>query len=644
MTPFITSKYGTIKGLKFYNYKFSSDLIKQPKIFLSFKNWLRYNESITVSIMDDHHFTTLSPLDGNDNWQYVLLSIDDVIPPIKNIQLVSRHIANLVHDSFSEHYKRFFKKNEYVFKKIDLGPFKLNRTISFSVEVFQEATFHINFCPQTRITSSSMLTIEYLELLKSKLPSNCESSDFTVIEMDRLRRINVDLQAIKATSKIKQHLKEGKKFVATFDYKFVSSFSKELFYELITKTRKDVDDSIFILQEVLKKLQFDKSLNTQSKPFYKIKTHPFGNDKELLIGSNTKVNKQSAAHYKGVYRPAKNAVIQPILVDTSFPNLFKELFYEFNGTQSNSIINEPIIISTKELNFKQVLAFKNNCSSSNYVCPIFAPGFIPNEVIALFRENRIQYQIFSGSPQRAKLANFTIRCIEKTGGLLSVINNIEVDKTTYFIGVDLGHDRLKRTSNIAFSYYNYQGELIHYNVTEDLELNEAITSDICQNLDSFRSLYKKGKIVAPERIILHRDGRIHVGEIDLLVDHIQRHFDVYDIEILEIIKSGFPVIAGFDQGVYVNLNSGDAYIDDYNKYSILITNTQSSLTNSLVKPIIVKHKYGEEKMQTLVKQVYWFTKVYTNNLYRSTRLPATTLKANNIVGTGAKEYSPSYLG
>jgi len=114
---------------------------------------------------------------------------------------------------------------------------------------------------------------------------------------------------------------------------------------------------------------------------------------------------------------------------------------------------------------------------------------------------------------------------------------------------------------------------------------------------------------------------------------------------VEIIKSGFPVIAmKDDKGNAINPSSGSSYQDNEHKYSILVTNIQAEEHSAVISPIIIKHKSGNTDFNKIVDQVYWFTKVYTNNLYNSTRLPATTLKANNIVGTSAKQHKSTYLG
>ena len=73
-------------------------------------------------------------------------------------------------------------------------------------------------------------------------------------------------------------------------------------------------------------------------------------------------------------------------------------------------------------------------------------------------------------------------------------------------------------------------------------------------------------------------------------------------------------------------------------------NTQADEYENLIRPIVIKHRYGNTDFTQIINQIYWLTKIYTNNLYYCTRLPATTQKANNIAGTSDKVHQASYLG
>lgn len=105
----------------------------------------------------------------------------------------------------------------------------------------------------------------------------------------------------------------------------------------------------------------------------------------------------------------------------------------------------------------------------------------------------------------------------------------------------------------------------------------------------------------------------------------------------KLIKSGFPIIVlKTGEKQVENPPSGYSYQNINHRYALLVTNTQANEYENLIKPIIIKHRYGDSDFKLIVEQVYWFTKIYTNNLYHCTRLPATTQKANNIAGTSNK--------
>ena len=154
------------------------------------------------------------------------------------------------------------------------------------------------------------------------------------------------------------------------------------------------------------------------------------------------------------------------------------------------------------------------------------------------------------------------------------------------------------------------------------------------------------KLVSPTHIIIHRDGKLHHSDVESLSESIK---DIWgnetSIDIVEIIKSGYPVMVyKNDAGKAENLQSGWAYQDIKNKYALLVTNTQADEYENLIRPIVIKHRYGNTDFTQIINQIYWLTKIYTNNLYYCTRLPATTQKANNIAGTSDKVHQASYLG
>ena len=277
---------------------------------------------------------------------------------------------------------------------------------------------------------------------------------------------------------------------------------------------------------------------------------------------------------------------------------------------------------------------------------IFTQNEIPNVFFERLFDSRHVFQIYTGVPEPYKLDNFTVKCLCKTGGILNVIDDLFEPESTYFIGIDLGHG--KDFSVIGLTLFDYQGIQLKHEVSSCFH-NESLDpfplKILIFKLYTFVCI---NKLAVPRKIIIHRDGKSQKYDIDRLVTSIMMIFNVINIDIVEIIKSGYPIIGVFDDinKKYSTPDSGYYFKDRDENYAILVTNTQvkKSERDRTLNPIIVKQVYGKTEFENIVEQVYWFTKVYTNNLYNSSRLPATTEKANNIVGTGIKRFRSTYLG
>jgi hypothetical protein len=177
--------------------------------------------------------------------------------------------------------------------------------------------------------------------------------------------------------------------------------------------------------------------------------------------------------------------------------------------------------------------------------------------------------------------------------------------------------------------------------SEKMPKNEALNQfALEQCFSQMKNYLVKNKYSMPQKLIIHRDGKVHDGDINALLSQAKSHFQT---DVVEVIKSGYPVMANLLNNIYTNLNSGEYWVYEDKRYAILVTNTQADKDGEMLNPIIIKQKYGLTRFTNLVEQLYWFTKVYTNNLYNSTRLPATTEKANNLVGTSNRQHTSSYL-
>lgn len=365
----------------------------------------------------------------------------------------------------------------------------------------------------------------------------------------------------------------------------------------------------------------------------------------------TKSNIQSACFYNGIYKPVSNWNILPIVCDNLNISIFCELVTSFNkGSIDFNILTPITIAKNASINREQVQEVIQVQSHKTMIV-VFCKHLMPNDFFAPLKN--LKLQIYQGDTSdnkqnRAKLSNFVCKCLEKLGGVVAAIADTHIDENGYFIGIDLGHTTHGEEdfSNLAAVIFDHRGLLIGTNIESKIPKKENLVELHCVNsFKKLASILLKKKLPQPKQLVIHRDGKLHATDIVSLTNSINQVWGEVTLDIVEIIKSGFPVIAmKNDRGAAINPSSGTSYQDNDNKYSILVTNIQAEEYSSVISPIIIKHKFGNTDFNKIVDQVYWFTKVYTNNLYNSTRLPATTLKANNIVGTSVKQHRPTYLG
>ena len=364
----------------------------------------------------------------------------------------------------------------------------------------------------------------------------------------------------------------------------------------------------------------------------------------------SKVNAQSASFYNGIYRPVSNWNFLPIICEDLDITIFQELVTSFNRGSVNFKVLAPIIIEQDGIIDGENIKKIREAEISKTMVVVFCKYQMPKDFFDPIKNTKIQ--IYQGETtdnhqNRAKLSNFVCKCLEKLGGVVSAISDTYTADDGYFIGIDLGHTTVgdEKFSNLATVIFDNHGLLIGDYVVKNIPRKENLIESNC--LMAFKNLSKllsKNKLPNPKHLILHRDGKLHSKDILSLTSAIQKVWREIEIDIVEIIKSGFPVVAMKKENVAINPASGNSYQDNGHKYAILVTNIQADDKSAVISPLIIKHKFGNTDFNKIVDQVYWFTKVYTNNLYNSTRLPATTLKANNIVGTSIKQHKPTYLG
>ena len=365
----------------------------------------------------------------------------------------------------------------------------------------------------------------------------------------------------------------------------------------------------------------------------------------------TKSSVQSASYYNGIYRTVSNRNILPIVCDNLDISIFYDLLATFNKGASNFNIFPALYIPKNgQIDSQKILSLIEGKPNKTMIA-LFCQYQMPKDFFDPLR--KFKFQIYQGETSnskqnRAKLSNFTCKCLEKLGGIVAVIADTYISEKGYFIGIDLGHTTTgdEKFSNLAVVIFDNHGIFIGKSVVEKIPRKENLIINNCiAAFEELSRLLKRKKLHQPKQIIIHRDGKLHSADVASLSNAVLKVWGDIQLDIVEIIKSGFPVIAMKDEsGNAISPASGSSFQDNEHKYAILVTNTQADEHSAVIKPIIIKHKFGEIDFNNIVEQVYWFTKIYTENLFNSTRLPATTLKANNFVGTSKKQHRATYLG
>lgn len=363
------------------------------------------------------------------------------------------------------------------------------------------------------------------------------------------------------------------------------------------------------------------------------------------------VSQQSAAYHNGIYFPVKDWVIQPILYGQQDISVFHSIVGAFNKDGIEFL--EPYMVADDTVDiFSAIL--KQFPKHKKVFLAVLCKYQMPTNVLKAIKSLKRKYQIYLGDiadnkDDRAKLSNYACKCLEKMDGIISLVADSFLPDSAYFIGLDLGHTTHgdKKNSNLGAAIFNNHGLLIGHYVLKDLPRNESLNTANCKAVfKELNCILAKQKLIAPTHIVLHRDGKLHNTDTDSLVCGIREIWgENTAVDIVEIIKSGYPImVIKTEDGKAVNPESGYSYQDAEHRYALLVTNTQADEYDMLVKPIVIKHKFGNTEFPLIVEQVYWLTKIYTNNLFNSTRLPATTQKANNISGTSGKVHQATYKG
>ena len=644
MITFLSSRYGKVESISIYRYDFNEQLLNEEKRRLI--RWLERSNSVQLYDIKENYFLVFEAL--KESMQYQFRWSKYMSAPFRNTQEISTYLGRCVLKVLASVFKQYHNTNSVVVDNIHLDQFALLKCIKFDVELFSSGRFYIHFFPGSKIISGQKVTKEYIDELRAMLNKTIENVKVSLRISNKSQWITADLSKAEEVVKLKKFIDNNIEddLFATFNYRSLASLSPTVFGEVQKLTKNLLIGELPFLQTVAQSIKLDMC-SLYDKPFFKcVLNQPF-TPKNIVVGGNRVVSKQSAAYHFGMFKGIDNTDIRPIFINETGTVVESDFYTKlglYNKEGKGNLLLSPICIKTNEIDDKFELPVQlTTYSDRKTINAVFSSYQIPDDFFdAMFDANQV-FQIYVGPPMKYKLDNFTVKCLAKAGGILNLIHDTKENEHTYFIGIDLGH--ANDHSIIGLTLYSWKGELLKFQTSKCYH-SEALDSVPLKM--SIRLLYDHlvaEELPKPRKVIVHRDGKNHVHDIDRLVDSLMLIFDIIQIDIVEVIKSGFPVIGCYVKPNYFLPNSGDYFLDRDEDYAILVTNTQSkdSESGQILKPIVVKRKYGVTNFNTLVEQVFWFTKVYTNNLYQSSRLPATTEKANNVVGTGVKRHLSTYL-
>jgi len=194
------------------------------------------------------------------------------------------------------------------------------------------------------------------------------------------------------------------------------------------------------------------------------------------------------------------------------------------------------------------------------------------------------------------LSNFVCKCLEKLGGQVAAIDNTFLDESGIFLGIDLGHSTHgeERKSNLAGVTFDCHGNLLGKFMVPDLDRKENLTKIGLDLLLSGLKRKNVKQIPQSSKTCSNPPGwEITQWGLVLLKESISTNWGDCEIDVVEVIKSGYPLVLERNQDKKLAVpESGSFYVDTKNKYAILITNDQVRERNKTVNPIIIKHKMG----------------------------------------------------
>lgn len=635
-----------IQSLWLYEYTFSEKLKKDKKALAGLKNSLHLRKDILIFQWLSNGFLSLDYfIPENEN--LIFIHKKNIESDFK-IPLTSQWLRKIIMAQYKEHYVEF--ENKFILFEINVGLFKIIKCFDFNIEVFQDGRFLIHFFETSSLTLGNTDIRQFVRLLTSTEQNQKVPSAFHFTNKKSGKKIPIDDSKTESLSYLLYINAQFPEGYLTFNYKFLNSRFSDYVPSIIQKTRTTLHTTIHHLKSASGLLTAPEGVRLYEQDHLAVNLHPCIPSLNLVIGSNKIVSKLSATYYSGVMVPVTNRYILPVVVydkqkDSLIFTKIKNLTDNYFNANGKIFWLDVLYLHKDDADIHIITEAKQKYPGMLVI--IISLVQTNDEITDKLKQHKILFQRIKYPVDDFMLSNFVVKVLSKLNAKISALKEMFVPKDSYFIGIDLGHNHgvarnTKKSSTIVFTVYNVSGELIWRHVEKDLKLDESLQKDcITFIFEQFKKTITHRKLPDPKKIIFHRDGRLFANDTKNLLYGCKEIFGLDDVEIVEIIKSGYPYVYLHQNNSFINPPAGSYWMSEKNQYAILVTNNQTVVHGEVLHPLIIKRKYGTMPLQHIISQIYWFCKIYTNNIYYPTRLPATTETANNLAGTG-KRYDASY--
>jgi hypothetical protein len=418
-----------------------------------------------------------------------------------------------------------------------------------------------------------------------------------------------------------------------------------------------VKETIMNLNNLFEHLAWPAWLKPGPEKFIKLPLSDCTFKSNLFTGRNpqgqiARSSLQTAAYYNGISRPVHNAAILPVCNRTVDLSLFRELVARFNHGGRQFVVLEPAMAWGDLNTFRDTINDAKSKFPGALLLAVLCEGKLGNEVFAAIKKH--PFRILTGKMGHDKatsirLSNFVCSCLQGLGGIVAAIAETGLSAGDFFIGIHRNPFRNAeyqlRGGGIAL--FDHRGIFQLGYAIRGMQPEELLSAGDCTKwVKQLRNKLKyKFGLANPGRMIIHLPFRIDEDDVRHIKDAFQQLISPASLDILEIQHQNNPLLVqkdGTRPGEVIFPASGKRWTDIQKRLGLLMTNVQAVRTGGNALPLLLKHHDGPTPLDVLTEQVYWLTKVCTNNIFLDAKLPATLRLAKEAAGRGIKNHRPGW--